>query len=275
MKLLRTLHKSINEGASIIIFCENKILYDQIEKSYIFNPKDLNFKEINGPFLAIAKVSNRYVYVINIDSKDEILGIFMNPDTTNFIDLINILAFLDAESFLIASRASILNNWHIKNTYCNYCGNINQFDLEEGAFKCECKNVLNYPSISPCIITLIHDDERILLGRNKFFPENMYSTLAGFIEAGESAEQALIREVLEEVNVEVSQIEYHSSQSWPFPSQLMLGYKCKYQKGEIILNDKELEDAQWFNIKELPNIPPDTSISGQLIRSYIEDHLKL
>ena len=199
----------------------------------------------------------------------------MNPDTTNFIDLINILAFLDAESFLIASRASILNNWHIKNTYCNYCGNINQFDLEEGAFKCECKNALNYPSISPCIITLIHDDERILLGRSKFFPKNMYSTLAGFIEAGESAEQALIREVLEEVNVEVSQIEYYSSQSWPFPSQLMLGYKCKYQKGEIVLNDKELEDARWFNIKELPNIPPDTSISGQLIRSYIEDHSKL
>ena len=275
MKLIRTLHKSINEGTSIIIFCENKILYDQIEKSYIFNPKDLNLKEINGPFLAIAKVSDCYVYVINIDSKDEILGIFMNPDTTNFIDLINILAFLDAESFLIASRASILNNWHIKNTYCNYCGNINQFDLEEGAFKCECNNALNYPSISPCIITLIHDDERILLGRSKFFPENMYSTLAGFIEAGESAEQALIREVLEEVNVEVSQIEYHSSQSWPFPSQLMLGYKCKYQKGEIVLNDKELEDAQWFNIKELPNIPPDTSISGQLIRSYIEDHLEL
>ena len=243
MKLIRTHHKSINEGTGIIIFCENKILYDQNEKSYIFNPKDLNLKEINGPYLAIAKVNDRYVYVINIDSKDEILGIFMNPDTTNFIDLINILAFLDAESFLIASRASILNNWHIKNTYCNYCGNINNFDLEEGAFKCECKNALNYPSISPCIITLIHDDERILLGRNKFFPENMYSTLAGFIEAGESAEQALIREVSEEVNVEVSQIEYYSSQSWPFPSQLMLGYKCKYQRGEIVLNDKELEDA--------------------------------
>ena len=275
MKLIRTLHESINEETSLIIFCENKILYDQSEKSYIFDPKDLNLKEINGPFLAIAKVNDRYIYVINIDSKVEILGIFMNPDTTNYIDLIHILAFLDNESFLIASRASILNNWHIKNTFCNYCGNINKFDLKEGAFRCECKNALNYPSISPCIITLIYDDERILLGRSKFFPENMYSTLAGFIEAGESAEQALIREVSEEVNVEVSQIEYHSSQSWPFPSQLMLGYKCKYQKGEIVLNDKELEDAQWFNIKELPNIPPDTSISGQLIRSYIEDHLKL
>ena len=275
MKLIRTLHESINEETSLIIFCENKILYNQNEKSYIFNPKDLNLNDINGPFLAIAKVNDRYIYVINIDSKVKILGIFMNPDTTNFVDLINILAFLNTESFLLASRASILNNWHIKNPYCNYCGNINKFDLEEGAFRCECKNALNYPSISPCIITLIYDDERILLGRSKFFPQNMYSTLAGFIEAGESAEQALIREVSEEVNVEVSQIEYYSSQSWPFPSQLMLGYKCKYERGEIVLNDKELEEARWFNIKELPNIPPDTSISGQLIRSYIEDHLKL
>ena len=103
----------------------------------------------------------------------------------------------------------------------------------------------------------------------------MYSTLAGFIEAGENAEEALIREVKEEVNVNVSDIKYYSSQSWPFPAQLMLGYFCKYKSGKIELNDKELEDARWFNINELPIIPPDASISGQLIRSYIEDRLKL
>ena len=103
----------------------------------------------------------------------------------------------------------------------------------------------------------------------------MYSTLAGFIEAGENAEEALIREVKEEVNVDVTDIEYYSSQSWPFPAQLMLGYFCKYKSGQIILNDNELEDARWFNINELPIIPPDASISGQLIRSYIEGRLKL
>jgi NAD+ diphosphatase len=103
----------------------------------------------------------------------------------------------------------------------------------------------------------------------------MYSTLAGFIEAGENAEEALIREVKEEVNVEITNIKYYSSQSWPFPAQLMLGYFCQYEKGEIILNDAELEDARWFNIHELPIIPPEASISGQLIRSYIEDRLKL
>tara|TARA_Y100000768_G_scaffold238867_1_gene180827 strand:+ start:51 stop:878 length:828 start_codon:yes stop_codon:yes gene_type:complete len=275
MELIRTLHKQINEDANLIIFCENKILYDQKENSFIFKLKDLNSKLLNGPYLAIAEAEDKYFYSLEVSSSEKILGIFMDPETSNFVDLINIITFLDSDNFLLASRASILNNWNLNNSYCSYCGKINKFDPKEGAFRCDCKKLLNYPVISPCIITLIHDEERILLGRTKFFPPNMYSTLAGFIEAGENAEQALIREVAEEVNIKVSSIEYHSSQSWPFPSQLMLGYKCKYNSGEIILNDNELEDAQWFDINELPNIPPESSISGKLIRSYIEDHLKL
>ena len=275
MKLIRTLHKQINEDANLIIFCESKILYDQKENSFIFKLKDLNSKLLNGPYLAIAEAEDHYFYSLEISSSENFLGIFMDPETTNFVDLINIIAFLDSDNFLLASRASILNNWNLNNSYCSYCGKINKFDPKEGAFRCDCKKLLNYPVISPCIITLIYDEERILLGRSKFFPPNMYSTLAGFIEAGENAEQALKREVSEEVNIKVSSIEYHSSQSWPFPSQLMLGYKCKYKSGEIILNDNELEDAKWFDISDLPNIPPKTSISGKLIHSYIEDHLKL
>tara|TARA_B100000767_G_scaffold56968_1_gene52659 strand:+ start:180 stop:491 length:312 start_codon:yes stop_codon:yes gene_type:complete len=103
----------------------------------------------------------------------------------------------------------------------------------------------------------------------------MFSTLAGFIEAGENAEEALAREVMEEVNVKVVNIEYYGSQSWPFPSQLMLGYFCEYLEGEIHLNDDELEEARWFDLDALPIIPPETSISGQLIRSYIADRSKL
>ena len=199
----------------------------------------------------------------------------MDPDSINFIDLRQILGVVDQSSFLLASRASILNTWVSNNIFCSVCGNDHLFNAAEGAFECSCNNSPKYPSISPCIITLIHDEDKILLGRSKFFPPNMYSTLAGFIEAGESAEQALAREVKEEVNVDVTDITYYSSQSWPFPAQLMLGYLCKYKSGDIFLNDEELEDARWFNINELPIIPPQASISGQLIRSYIEGHLKL
>ena len=275
MKLIRELHESFKKDSLIIIFCDNKILYDQSENTYTFKAKDLNLKNQTEPFLSIALVDNCYFYTLNVNHDDDILGLFMDPESINFIDLRQILGFLDQSSFLLASRALILQTWISNNNFCSICGKNNSFNKKEGAFECSCNSVPKYPAISPCIITLIHDEDQILLGRSKFFPLNMYSTLAGFIEAGESAEEALIREVKEEVNVNVSDINYFSSQSWPFPSQLMLGYYCKYKSGNIALNDNELEDARWFNINELPIIPPDASISGQLIRSYIEDRLKL
>ena len=275
MKLIRELHESFKKDSKLIIFCDNKILYDQSQNTYTFKLKELNLKNQTAPFLSIGLVDNCHFYVVNVKNNDDILGLFMDPESINFIDLRQILGFLDQSSFLLASRALILQTWISDNGFCSICGKNNSFNDKEGAFECSCNSVPKYPTISPCIITLIHDEDQILLGRSKFFPLNMYSTLAGFIEAGENAEEALIREVKEEVNVNVSDIEYFSSQSWPFPSQLMLGYFCKYKSGKIVLNDNELEDARWFNINELPVIPPDASISGQLIRSYIEDRLKL
>jgi len=275
MKLTRELHEKLNEDSRLIIFCDNKILYDHKENTYSFEIKDLNPIQQSGPYLCIAEVNSHFIYALEVDPQDEILGIFMDPKSIDYVDLRNILGFLDKESFLLLSRASILKLWKNQNIYCSICGSKNTFNLAEGAFECSCNQLPKYPTISPCIITLIHDDDKILLGRSKYFPQDMYSTLAGFIEAGENAEEALVREVKEEVNVAVSNITYHSSQSWPFPSQLMLGYMCKYDAGKIVLNDAELEDAKWFSIDDLPAIPPDASISGQLIRSYIEDHLKL
>ena len=275
MKLIRELHETIKEDSKLIIFCDNKILYDQAENTYSFAIKDLNLSDQLGPYLAIALIDNCFVYVLNIDEDQNILGLFMDPDVIHFVELRQMLGILDQSSFLLLSRATILKSWLSANVFCSICGNQNSFNKKEGAFECSCNAAPKYPTISPCIITLIYDEDNILLGRNKFFPPDMYSTLAGFIEAGENAEEALIREVKEEVNVEIANIKYFSSQSWPFPAQLMLGYFCQYKKGEIILNDAELEDARWFDIKELPIIPPDASISGQLIRSYIEGRLKL
>ena len=275
MKLIRELHETIKEDSKLIIFCDNKILYDQAKNTYSFAIKDLNLSDQLGPYLAIALIDNCFVYVLDIDEDQNILGLFMDPDVIHFVEPRQLLGILDQSSFLLLSRATILKSWLSANVFCSICGNQNSFNKKEGAFECSCNAAPKYPTISPCIITLIYDEDNILLGRSKFFPPNMYSTLAGFIEAGENAEEALIREVKEEVNVEITNIKYFSSQSWPFPAQLMLGYFCQYKKGEIILNDAELEDARWFDIKELPIIPPDASISGQLIRSYIEGRLKL
>jgi NAD+ diphosphatase len=277
MEPIRQLHDNFQPQSKLIIFCDGKILYDHDKKTYCFEPKDLNTLDSYSPFLSIAKdtLLDEYYYSIEIAPNTDILGIFMDPAKIEFTDFRTTLSFIDPSNFKLISRASILVNWKAANQFCSTCGNKTLFNSKEGAPDCECLAPPRYPIISPCIITLIHDKDRILLGRSKFFPPNMFSTLAGFIEAGENAEEALVREVMEEVNVKVSEIKYYGSQSWPFPSQLMLGYFCKYVEGEIKLNDAELEEARWFHLNDLPMIPPDSSISGQLIRSYISDHLKL
>ena len=277
MEPIRQLHDNFQPQSKLIIFCDGKILYDHDKKTYCFEPKDLNTLDSYSPFLSIAKdaLVDEYYYSIEIAPNTDILGIFMDPAKIEFTDFRTTLSFIDPSDFKLISRASILINWKAANQFCSTCGNKTLFNSKEGAPDCECLAPPRYPIISPCIITLIHDKDRILLGRSKFFPPNMFSTLAGFIEAGENAEEALVREVMEEVNVKVSEIKYYGSQSWPFPSQLMLGYFCKYVEGEIKLNDAELEEARWFHLDDLPMIPPDSSISGQLIRSYISDHLKL
>ena len=274
MELVRELHDTIYSNSKLIIFCDGKILYDQSQNDYCFGVNDLNSLDDYSPYLCIGKNLDEYTYCIEVSAHKPVLGLFLDSNLVQFIDFRNILSLLESESFQLISRASILSSWKRNNAFCSLCGLQTFFNAEESAFDCECSSSPNYPIISPCIITLIHNEDKILLGRSNFFPPDMYSTLAGFIEAGENAEEALIREVMEEVNVRVSEISYYHSQSWPFPSQLMLGYLCKYSEGEIELNDHELEDAQWFDINDLPIIPPDTSISGQLIRSYISDRLR-
>ncbi len=115
------------------------------------------------------------------------------------------------------------------------------------------------------------DGDRMLLARNARFPRPMFSTLAGFVEAGESAEQTIAREIFEEVGLVSGKLHYFDSQAWPFPDQLMLGYFAQYAGGEIQVDGVEIAEAQWFDYRELPNnIPPTMSIAGRLIQHYCE-----
>jgi NAD+ diphosphatase len=131
--------------------------------------------------------------------------------------------------------------------------------------------------VDPAIIVLVADGERCLLGRQTGWPEGRYSTIAGFVEPGESLEDAVRREVFEETNIRVGAVRYHSSQPWPFPSSLMLGFVAEADPSvaqEIHLNDGELEDAQWFTRKELrsgfPKLPFSISIARRLVDGWIE-----
>ena len=254
-----------------IFISENKILYDKTENSYKF---DANFLILEGDVdtarIGIYKKNDEYIYAINL--KD--INLINKPESADLIEVRNLVNF-NPETDGIVFTAKQLVHWIDETKYCSRCSGKLTFQEKEGAFVRPCNKEFVYPNISPCIITLVTKGNEILLARNKYFPENWYSTLAGFIEAGETAEEALKREVMEEVNIEVQNIKYFGSQPWPFPSQLMLGYFCEYKSGEIEIEEAEIADAKWFKINELPNVPPKLSISGQLIASYLEDRLKL
>ena len=126
-----------------------------------------------------------------------------------------------------------------------------------------------YPRINPCMIVLVTRGEELLLARAQRFSTPMYSTLAGFVEAGESVEETLVREVREEVGVDVRNARYFGSQPWPFPSNLMLGFHAEYAGGDIVVQEEEIADARFFHYSQLPMIPPRGSIAHALIQDFV------
>ncbi|MEW9798518.1 NAD(+) diphosphatase [Alteromonas sp. CYL-A6] len=154
--------------------------------------------------------------------------------------------------------------------FCGQCGARTEKVKWEMAVHCHQCGHRSYPRVSPCVIVAIHDGERILLAKGTRHRDlNIYSTLAGFVESGESLEAAVHREVFEEVGVTLSDIEYFDSQPWPFPHSLMVGFIARYKAGEIKPEEGEIDDAQWFDIDALPKVPPRLSIAGQLIEATI------
>ncbi|MCR9184605.1 MAG: NAD(+) diphosphatase [Halieaceae bacterium] len=208
----------------------------------------------------------RPCFAVEIDAAIE-------PDPMRFVrgNLYQWLGRVDDGLFALAGRATQLLAWERDHQYCGRCGAAMVVDIGERAMRCRPCATINYPRINPCVITLVTRGEELLLARNANFPGKMYSTLAGFIEAGESAEDTLHREVREEVGVEVTRLRYFGSQSWPFPSQLMLGYFADYAGGDIVCEPGEIADARWFHYSALPQVPPPSSIAGQLIRHYISE----
>lgn len=174
----------------------------------------------------------------------------------------------DEAEYARLARASQLATWHDQHRYCGRCGHELEPHPQDVARQCPACSLVHYPRISPCIIVLVTRGDRCLLAHSARFPAGRYSTLAGFIEAGETAEAALRREVLEEVNICVDNIRFFGSQSWPFPHQLMLGFFADYAGGELKPDGEEILQADWFGIDNLPDLPPPFSIARQLIDRF-------
>lgn len=177
---------------------------------------------------------------------------------------------VDREFFFLAGRARMISDWHKNNRYCGRCGSETVESANgELAMRCPSCGASYFPRISPAAIVLVRDGERVLLARSPGFPPGMYSTLAGFVEPGESVEETVRREVYEEVGVRVGRISYFGSQTWPFPDSLMLGFTAYYESGDITLQDEEIEDAGWFAPGALPALPPRLSIARAMIEAYL------
>ena len=259
------INTSLESGISIILK-NQEFLTSKNSDFLIFEEDDLKWSEMEMVYKQfIGYLNDKPCYILEIDKDSKLDNdLILTP-------LRNLLGRIPDSLFTICSRSLQLSEWRRNNQFCGVCGTKMKMHETERAMFCECNNVLVYPRISPCVIVLVTRGEELLLAHNKNFPGTFYSTLAGFIEAGESAESAIHREIFEEVKVRVKNIKYFGSQSWPFPSQLMLGYHAEYLEGEITPDGVEIDLADWFHYKDLPNVPTgNISISGQLIEHYLE-----
>jgi NADH pyrophosphatase NudC (nudix superfamily) len=164
--------------------------------------------------------------------------------------------------------------WDLTVQYCGQCGNKLRTIADLNEKKCDTCGLSFFPKFSPAVMVLIKKENQILLARSEHFRPNVYSTIAGFIDAGETAEEAVLREVKEEVGLEITDLEYFGTQTWPFPDRFMIAFKARYLGGDIQIDTKELEDAKWFTVDRLPELPYSGSISRRLIDSCLSDILK-
>jgi NAD+ diphosphatase len=174
----------------------------------------------------------------------------------------------------MAARASQMLEWWYAHAYCGRCGGPTELHTSETARVCTRCASLFFPRINPAVITLVHRDREILLAHDHRFRPGFFALLAGFVEPGETLEQTVVREVREEVGLEVSDLRYFASQAWPFPSQLMVGFFARYAGGDVTVQQAELSEARWFPLERLPepeNRPPMYTIAGRLIHGYQEE----
>jgi NAD+ diphosphatase len=175
------------------------------------------------------------------------------------------------ERFLVAGRAVQIATFGVTHRHCGRCGQPTVRDAVERCVRCPACDLVSYPRVAPAIIVLVRRGNEALLARSTRFAAGMYSTVAGFVEPGESLEQTLEREVFEEVGVRVQNLRYFGSQPWPFPHSLMVGFFADHAGGEIVVDGQEIVDAQWFSPAALPAVPPKLSIARRLIDTWLDD----
>ncbi|WP_417507591.1 NAD(+) diphosphatase [Marinomonas gallaica] len=252
-------HPSPHNEARYILIAKQKVL--TLDKHFLFSLSDFH-----------PSSDMRSVFIGQYEGIDIFVCRFPHPPkgfTEN--GLRDMLFDSNEQEFDLLSRAHQLATWDADHQFCGRCGTpLIKKHEKEHAKLCQQCNIRHYPRISPCIIVSVRKGNELLLARSFVMPEGRYSNIAGFVEAGENLEQAVQREIFEEVGIKVKNIRYQGSQPWSFPHQLMVGFFAEYESGEITPAPDEIAEAGWWRYDDLPNTPNPTSISGQLILTHAD-----
>jgi NAD+ diphosphatase len=247
-----------------------------------------------GRLVFLGVIAETAHFAVDLSGHEAPLDILRSPalaasgipgDGVRFADLRQLAGRLARPEGALLALARAMLFWHSRHRFCGLCGSPTLSEEAGHMRRCtnpDCK-AMHFPRTDPAVIMLVTDGERALLGRNKNFPPGMYSTLAGFVEPGESLEDAVAREVQEETGIAVGQVVYHSSQPWPFPANIMLGFHAEAVSREIAVDYSELEDAKWFergwllshvddNSFRLPRLD---SIARRLVEDWLHGHIKI
>jgi len=215
----------------------------------------------------IAEQNGRSYFVVDLKEVEP-------QDLLEFMPLKQACLLLPADYFPLMSKAAQIVRWNIEHQFCSLCGSPTHHPVQEGLWEKHCLKChhIFYPRIAPSIIVLIKKGDQILMARGSHFPEGVYALIAGFVEPGESLEEAVHREVMEEVGITIKNLRYHSSQSWPFPNSFMLAFTAEYAEGEIRIDAHEIESAGWYSKNNLPGRPSSSfSVAAQLINDFFRN----
>lgn len=225
-----------------------------------------------GDFVLLGEFRGQAIFAVGLSGERPQL----TDPTVDFLDLRMLAGSLPPEEAGLLAYARAMIHWRETHRFCGRCGSPTQ--PSDGGHVLRCSNEAcrsqQFPRIDPAVIVLVTDGERALLGRQAEWPAGRYSTIAGFVEPGESLEDAVAREVHEETGVEVDTVDYHSSQPWPFPSSLMLGFTAHASRTDIQRLDDELEDVRWWTRAEIAGgavaLPITHSISFRLVEDWYD-----
>lgn len=249
-------------------FFTNKLLVKKADGSYtipyVRDLYQLNTQPVRTQYLGL--LQGKPCYSAELASEEPV------PEGMEFVELRALYDFITEDLFLLAGKAYQIVSWDQTHQFCGRCGSATGDLSGERAKICPKCGFISYPRICPAVITAIRKGDQLLLAHARHFKEGMYSLIAGFVEAGETLEEAVRREIYEEVGISVKNIRYWSSQPWPFPNSMMLGFTAEYDSGDIKVDGVEITDANWYGIDNLPGLPSEVSIARKIINWWMEQN---